>query len=1112
MKYYLVALAVLAVAAASGMGTASAASITKTQSGLVSSDSLTTGNLDSWTFGGTAALRDYYEDSQGLHLGIQSPGGDQWVNYYASAKHPNAYLFHSTITINDSIVPDGVSNVGLYVEGSDFVPHVGCEAYADWSGHYWVVEQSSDAGNTYDILYITPTSGRPLTQDCTIITNGDNYLKVYIGGDLVFSSTTMDLGMSAPLIAYFQDDTSSPSSMHYATYRDYYATTDEKILITNNPSNAATVKVVSSSGQTLASSPVTSGNAILNVGKYNFPLSGTINVYDSSNSIIASSPASIYGGDVFSVTGSSTVPQVPTGLTATPASSSQINLVWSAPSDNGGSPVAGYKIERSANGGATWSVITTNTGSTSTTYSDTGLAANTAYTYRVSAINSVGTGSPSSTASATTQTAGVPSIVLNNIQTTSGTVSSPSQITLSNFNVGAGNDRLLVVGVTASNNGVGSVVFGGVQLTRAVSSFNNNDAEFWYLKNPAGTANIVVTMDGPTSAVVGAYSFFGVDQTNPIPTSATNHNTAPGSPTISLTTAYQNSWVIDLPSIHGGVTLGAPTCTQQWDVNMPSVITGASSSTIKSSAGPVTCSWIASRGDFWDNVAIEVHASGSISPIAPQPPTGLSATAVLSSQINLSWSAPSDNEGSPVTGYKIERSVGGGAFSVLVANTGSTATTHSDTGLTHSTLYSYRVSAINSVGIGSPSNTASATTSNVAPFPPTGLTATPASSSQINLVWSAPSDNGGSPVTGYKIERSANGGATWSVITTNTGSTSTTYSDTGLAANTAYTYRVSAINSVGIGSPSNTASATTPQPSQFITLVSSGLVEFDPLNNETQTRQQLEAEQGFWHYGGSAFTYFNPPAPTDLFKDSQGLHVGTSPPVNGTYAGYYAVTGPVDAKLFHAVITTPVRTISGDFFQNGLYVQTFDGRINYVTCVSITSTAGTSWHVVRTFGNTEQATQFEVLWSDPTANQPLTRDCTLITNGNDYLKVYLDGVKIYQNNTIDLQMPGPFLYFLEPQNSHSEMLYGIYHDYYAARGEAIQVTGLPAAASRVDVISVSGGVLATAPASNGVAALDVGMYHFPIPANIKVYDSNNSVITSTQSTVEVFGGDVYTVR
>ena len=111
-------------------------------------------------------------------------------------------------------------------------------------------------------------------------------------------------------------------------------------------------------------------------------------------------------------TGSSaTVPQPPTGLTASPVSASQINLSWIAP-NNGGSVITGYKIERSTDGGTTWSVTVPNTGSTATSYSDTGLNSGTTYTYRISAINAIGTGSPSSSVSATTN-----SIILDTTNT-----------------------------------------------------------------------------------------------------------------------------------------------------------------------------------------------------------------------------------------------------------------------------------------------------------------------------------------------------------------------------------------------------------------------------------------------------------------------------------------------------------------------------------------------------------------------------------------------------------------------------------------------------------------------------------------------------------------------
>jgi YVTN family beta-propeller protein len=295
-----------------------------------------------------------------------------------------------------------------------------------------------------------------------------------------------------------------------------------------------------------------------------------------------------------------TFPQPPRNLSATAVSLSQINISWTVPISNGGSPIIGYKIERSTNGSSTWSTIISDTNSTSTTYNDTGLDRHTGYSYRVSAMNSVGTSSSSNTATA--------------------------------------------------------------------------------------------------------------------------------------------------------VTYGIPTS-----------------------------------------------------------PTNLSATAVSSSQINLAWNTPTSDGGSPITGYAIEHSTDSGStWSTIVSNTENTTTAYSDTKLAYRTAYTYRVSAIDLDCRGPPSNTASDTTLSPVPSHPTNLFATAVSSSQINLSWTAPTDNGGFDITGYEIERSTDSGSTWSTLAVNTGSTGTTYSDTCLSANTTYMYRVSAINGMGTSSPSDTASATTP--------------------------------------------------------------------------------------------------------------------------------------------------------------------------------------------------------------------------------------------------------------------------------------------------------------
>ena len=159
----------------------------------------------------------------------------------------------------------------------------------------------------------------------------------------------------------------------------------------------------------------------------------------------------------------------------------------------------------------------------------------------------------------------------------------------------------------------------------------------------------------------------------------------------------------------------------------------------------------------------------------PNPPTNLTATAVSSTKINLSWTAPINSTLSQVNGYKIEiRPFCLGSFSVLVANTTNTTTSYSNTVLAEGICYEYRVSAINPAGTGNASNIASATAWTV-PSTPTSLTATAASQSRINLSWMAPSNTGGTPLTGYKIERRTSCAGSFSTLVANTGNTSTTY-------------------------------------------------------------------------------------------------------------------------------------------------------------------------------------------------------------------------------------------------------------------------------------------------------------------------------------------------
>lgn len=84
---------------------------------------------------------------------------------------------------------------------------------------------------------------------------------------------------------------------------------------------------------------------------------------------------------------------------------------------------------------------------------------------------------------------------------------------------------------------------------------------------------------------------------------------------------------------------------------------------------------------------------------------------------------------------------------------------------------------------------------------PTGLNVTPVSSTQINVTWNAVSG-----AISYKIYRSTSESGTFLSVGT---STTASYSDQNLSANTAYYYKVSAVNSSGEGVQSNAASGTT---------------------------------------------------------------------------------------------------------------------------------------------------------------------------------------------------------------------------------------------------------------------------------------------------------------
>jgi Fibronectin type III domain len=194
-------------------------------------------------------------------------------------------------------------------------------------------------------------------------------------------------------------------------------------------------------------------------------------------------------------------------------------------------------------------------------------------------------------------------------------------------------------------------------------------------------------------------------------------------------------------------------------------------------------------------------SGGRTAPDAPtrpvQGPPKVFGTPSSATVIEVAWSDVSGE-----IGYRVERSLDADVGWVEVATTLAGVTSYVDDGLVPGTTYFYRVFATAAEGDSPPSDVVSATTAET-PAVPTTVVAVSGAPDQIDLSWADGADE-----TGYRIERSADGLTGWSAIAT-TGQDVTTYSDSGLAPETAYYYRIVAVGAYGESAPSDVVTATT---------------------------------------------------------------------------------------------------------------------------------------------------------------------------------------------------------------------------------------------------------------------------------------------------------------
>lgn len=175
----------------------------------------------------------------------------------------------------------------------------------------------------------------------------------------------------------------------------------------------------------------------------------------------------------------------------------------------------------------------------------------------------------------------------------------------------------------------------------------------------------------------------------------------------------------------------------------------------------------------------------------PDQPIGLSSSANASGNVDLSWTAPANTGTDPLSDYTIQYSQSSTFASGVTTwnHSASTQTSATISGLTAGATYYFRVAAVSTM-TGAYSSTSTLTLPRL-PSAPQSLTVTPTDQT-IDLSWTAPSDNGGSTITGYKVEYKASSSGTW--ITASSNVVGTSYQLTSLTNGTNYDVRVSATN------------------------------------------------------------------------------------------------------------------------------------------------------------------------------------------------------------------------------------------------------------------------------------------------------------------------------
>lgn len=466
-------------------------------------------------------------------------------------------------------------------------------------------------------------------------------------------------------------------------------------------------------------------------------------------------------------------PTTPSAPTVTRGNASAA-VSWVAPA-NGGAPISAYELQYSSDAGSNWTSWSTTL--TSSPETVTGLTNGIAYTFKISATNSVGTSAFSTASTAVTPATvpGAPAL---------GSVTSGNTQIVANWSAPTGT--------------------GGSAITDYTVEYSADAGSTWSAFAHAASTATTATISGLNNGTAYLVRVSAVNAVGTGPASANSSSqlvaAAPGQPNaptiINGSTQVTINWTA--PAANGCAITGyhielSSNGGSSWSTVAPNA-TGTSYTATGLTNGTAYVFRLAATNCMGFGATSAASASVTPNPVSSQP-IGLTVTGSGSNQVTLNWSAPSNTGGTPISDYVIEYSTDGGITWQTYADGVSSATTANVTGLTAGLNYSFRVSAVNGVG---PSSSSTSTLSLASGSVPSAVVASPTSAvapGTTTLNWTLPAD-GGSPLTSAELQYSTNGGSTW-IAYTGPVDLSGTIAVSGLTGGQSYVFRVRALNFFG---------------------------------------------------------------------------------------------------------------------------------------------------------------------------------------------------------------------------------------------------------------------------------------------------------------------------